>query len=74
MRLSFTPTHPDYLVVVPDYHPAYGLADSTRARVVCLVRVDGMPVKQVAAQNKLNPSTVYRWLADINSTFINKDL
>jgi transposase-like protein len=49
------------------------MADSTRARVVCLVTVDKLPVKQAAAQNKLNPSTVYRWLADINSTFINKD-
>ena len=66
MRLSFTPTHPDYLVVVPDYHPAYGLADNTRARVVCLVRVDGMSVKEAAAQSKLNPSTVYKWLADIS--------
>jgi hypothetical protein len=66
MRLSFTPTHPDYLVVVPDYHPAYGLADDTRARVICLVRVDKLPVKQAAALNNLHPSTVYRWLFAIN--------
>lgn len=66
MRLSFTPTHPDYLVVVPDYHPSYGLADDTRARVICLVKVDGLPVKEAAAQNKLHPSTVYKWLLDIN--------
>jgi hypothetical protein len=66
MRLSFTPTHPDYLVVVPDYHPAYGLADGTRARVICQVRVDKLPVKQAAALNNLSPSTVYKWLFAIN--------
>ena len=66
MRLSFTLSHPDYLVVVPDYHPAYGLADDTRARVICLVRVDGMSVKDAAAQNNLSPSTVYKWLFAIN--------
>ncbi len=66
MRLSFTPTHPDYLVVVPDYHPAYGLADTTRAKVLCLVKVDGLPVKQAAALNNLHPSTVYKWLFAIN--------
>ena len=66
MRLSFTPTHPDYLVVVPDYHPAYGLADNTRARVICQVRVDKLPVKQAAALNNPSPSTVYKWLFAIN--------
>ena len=66
MRLSFTPTHPDYLVVVPDYHPSYGLADGTRARVICQVRVDKLPVKQAAALNNLHPSTVYKWLFAIN--------
>jgi hypothetical protein len=66
VRLGFTPTHPDYLVVVPDYHPAYGLADDTRARVICLVRVDKLPVKQAAALNNLHPSTVYKWLFAIN--------
>ena len=66
MRLGFTSTHPDYLVVVPDYHPAYGLADDTRARVICLVRVDKLPVKQAAALNNLHPSTVYKWLFAIN--------
>lgn len=66
MRLSYTLTHPDYLVVVPDYHPSFGLADSTRAKVICLVRVDGLPVKDAAAQNNLHPSTVYKWLFAIN--------
>jgi hypothetical protein len=71
MRLSFTPTHPDYLVVVPDYHPSYGLADNTRARVICQVRVDKLPVRKAAALNNLSPSTVYKWLFDIN---LNKGL
>ena len=75
MRLGFTPTHPDYLVVVPDYHPAYGLADDTRAKVLCLVKVDGLPVKEVAALNNLSPSTVYKWLLDIDTSLtLNKDL
>ena len=51
-------------MVVPDYHPSYGLADSTRAKVLCLVKVDGLPVKVAAAQNNLHPSTVYKWLLD----------
>ena len=62
MRLTLI--EPDYFMVVPDYHPAYGLADSTRAKVLCLVKVDGLPVKDAAAQNKLHPSTVYKWLLD----------
>jgi len=53
-----------YAMIVPDYHPAYGLADTTRARVLCLVKVDGLPVKEVAALNNLSPSTVYKWLLD----------
>ena len=73
MRLTFI--EPDYFMVVPDYHPAYGLADSTRAKVLCLVKVDGLPVKEAAALSNLSPSTVYKWLLDstlnINTT---KDL
>jgi DNA-directed RNA polymerase specialized sigma24 family protein len=60
-------------MIVPDYHPAYGLADNTRARVLCLVKVDGLPVKEVAALSKLSPSTVYKWLLDSTLT-LNKDL
>lgn len=65
MRMAFIPSSPDYLVVVPDYHPAYGLDDGTRAEVLRLVAVDGLPVKVAAARYKLNPSTVYRWLSHI---------
>ena len=63
MRLAFTSRSPDLLVVVPDYHPAYGLDDSTRARVLCLVMVDGLPVKEAASLSNVGRSTVYRWLA-----------
>ena len=62
MRLTLI--EPDYFMVVPDYHPAYGLADSTRAKVLCLVKVDGLPVRKAAALNNLSPSTVYKWLLD----------
>lgn len=67
MRLAFTPSSPDTLVVVPDYHPAYGLPDSTRAEVLRLILVDGLPVKEAVARSpiKLSRSTVYKWLAAI---------
>jgi len=50
-------------MVVPDYHPAYGLHDSTRAEVLRLVRMDGLSVRKVAALYNLHISTVYRWLS-----------
>lgn len=63
MRLGFS--QPDYLVFVPDYHPAYGLDDNTRAEVLRLVMVDKLPVKVAARHSKLHQSTVYKWLAAI---------
>lgn len=71
MRLTLI--EPDYFMVVPDYHPAYGLADTTRARVLCLVRVDKLPVKQAAAKYRLHPTTINRWLRATTLT-PNKDL
>ncbi len=75
MRFAFTSEDraTRYAMIVPDYHPAYGLADTTRARVLCLVKVGGLPVKEVAALNNLSPSTVYKWLLDSTLT-LNKDL
>jgi transposase len=49
--------------VVPDYHPAYGLDDSTRARVLSLIILDSLPVKQAAVLNNVGLSTVYRWVS-----------
>jgi hypothetical protein len=65
MRLAFPPNSRDHLVVVPDYHPAYGLDDSTRAEVLRLVRVDGLSVKEAIARSPVNihQSTVYKWLS-----------
>lgn len=63
MRLGFS--QPDYLVFVPDYHPAYGLDDNTRAEVLRLVMVDKLPVKVAARRSKLHQSTVYKWLRQI---------
>ena len=60
MRLAFTPTDRDCLVAVPDYHPAYGLDDTTRAEVLRLVKVDGLPVREVAARFNIGSSTIYR--------------
>jgi DNA-binding transcriptional ArsR family regulator len=65
MRLAFTPSNPDYLIVVPDYHPAYGLDDTTRAEVLRLVRVEGVSVKEAAAQFNVGQSTVYKWLSHL---------
>jgi hypothetical protein len=64
MRLAFTSHSPDHLVVVPDYHPHYGLDDGTRARVLCLVVVDGLSVKEAAAVSGLSLSTIYKWRRD----------
>jgi len=68
MRLH--PARTDYLVRVPDYHPAYGLADTTRAEVLGLILIDGLPVKEAVAHPsitiKVGVSTVYKWLAAIN--------
>ena len=66
MRLGFS--QPDYLVFVPDYHPAYGLDDNTRAEVLRLVMVDKLPVKVAARRHRLAKSTVYKWLAAIKTT------
>ena len=63
MRLGFA--QPDYLVFVPDYHPAYGLDDNTRAEVLRLVMVDKLPVKEAARRHRLAKSTVYKWLRQI---------
>lgn len=69
MRLGFTPHCPDHLIVVPDYHPAYGLDDSTRARVLGLIILEGLPVKQAASLNNLHTSTVYRWVSHTKKGF-----
>lgn len=66
MRLAFTSLDWDHLMVVPDYHPDYGLDDTTRAEVLRLVRVDDLSVREAAARSKLHPSTVYRWLSHTN--------
>lgn len=63
MRLGVA--KPDYLVVVPDYHPSYGLDDDTRAEVLRLVVVDKLPVKEAARRHRLHQSTVYKWLASV---------
>ena len=65
MRLGIA--RPDYIMVIPDYHPSYGLADDTRAEVLRLVIVDGLPVKVAAARHNLNQSTVYKWLSHIKN-------
>lgn len=69
MRLAFTPHCPDHLIVVPDYHPAYGLDDSTRARVLGLIILDKHSVKQAAALNNVGLSTAYRWLSHSKKGF-----
>lgn len=69
MRLAFTPHCPDHLIVVPDYHPSYGLADSTRARVLSLIILDSLPVKQAAALNNVGLSTAYRWVSHSKKGF-----
>ena len=63
MRLGFA--QPDYLMLVPDYHPAYGLDDNMRAEVLRLVVVDSLPVKEAARRHRLHPTTVYKWLATV---------
>jgi len=69
VRLAFTPHCPDHLIVVPDYHPSYGLADSTRARVLSLIILDSLPVKQAAALNNVGLSTAYRWVSHSKKGF-----
>lgn len=66
MRLAFTPSQPDTLVVVPDYHPDFGLDDTTRAEVLRLIIVGGLSVKEAITHStvKIGQSTVYKWLAD----------
>ena len=58
---------PDLFVEVPDLHPSYGYADSTRAKVLRHILVDGLSVKQAVAISNTNVghSTVYRWVAAI---------
>ena len=46
------------------YHPAYGLDNRTRVEVLRSVIHWKLTVKQAARIHKLNPSTVYRWVAD----------
>lgn len=65
MRLAFTPSNPDYLVVVPDYHPQYGLDDTTRAEVLWLVRGNKLSVKEAAARFNVGQSTIYKWLSHL---------
>jgi hypothetical protein len=69
MRLGFA--KPDHLVLVPDYNPAFGLDDNTRAEVLRLVVVDGLTVQQAVAKSpvKLHQSTVYKWLRAIRKDF-----
>lgn len=69
MRLGFTPYSPDHLIVVPDYHPQYGLDDSTRARVLGLIILEGLPVKQAAALSNVGLSTAYRWVSHSKKGF-----
>lgn len=66
--MKFHPARTDYLLLVPDYHPAYGLDDSTRAEVLCLIIIDGLSVKEAVAKStiKVGQSTVYKWLASIH--------
>lgn len=66
MRLAFTP---DHLIVVPDYHPDYGLDDSTRAKVLSLIILDKHSVKQAAALNNVGLSTAYRWVSHSKKGF-----
>ena len=47
------------------YNPAYGLDNRTRVEVLRLVIHWKLTVKQAARIYKLNPSTVYRWVADV---------
>ena len=67
MRLAFTPSSPDFLVVVPDYHPDYGHADTTRAEVLRLIIVEGLSVKEAITKStiKVGMSTVYKWLTSV---------
>lgn len=46
------------------YNPAYGLDNSTRVEVLRSVIHWKLQVKDAARIYKLNPSTVYRWVAD----------
>lgn len=64
MRLGFA--QPDYLLIVPDYHPQYGLDDNTRAEVLRLIIIDSLPVKEAARRHRLHQSTVYKWLRAIH--------
>lgn len=66
--MRFHPARTDYLLLVPDYHPAYGLTDSTRAEVLCRIIIDGLPVKEAVAKStiKVGLSTVYKWLASVH--------
>ena len=64
MRLA-SPDNPDKLIIVPDCHPQYGLADSTRAQVLWAIVHDGLSVKEAAHRFNVGPATVYRWRAAV---------
>lgn len=66
-RLRFDP----YTIVVPYYHPDYGLTYGTRLAAMRLVIVDGHSVKEAASLSNIHPSTLYKWLA---YSTIQKDL
>ena len=51
--------------MVPDYHPAYGLDDTTRAEVLRPVLAGELSPKEAAAKFNLHQSTVYKWLRHI---------
>jgi hypothetical protein len=57
---------PDRFIVVPDYHPEYGLPDSYRAEVLRPVLAGELSPKEAAARHSLHPKTVYRWLRAVS--------
>lgn len=50
-------------VTVPNYHPAYGLADETRKKV--LADAAETSVQEAAKKHNIAQSTVYRWRAHV---------
>lgn len=51
------------IVTVPNYHPAYGLADTTRAEI--LRHAAETSVQEAAKKHNVAVGTVYRWRADV---------
>jgi hypothetical protein len=64
MRLAFV--KPDLLLMVPDYHPDYGLDDTTRAEVLRPVLAGELSPKEAATKHRLHITTVHRWLRAIS--------